>query len=227
MKHLLLTFCLFCSTTFAADPTPAPQQRFTLPLSDGTTAQAVFLPAPDDAFYLVYPTASGQLVIMNVIPTEPNPEPVPPDPVPPAETLHVAVVHDPANSSAQQRQVMCDPTWRDHVPAPHVFEGIFPANHVDANTGTMPEHMAPYLEAAADTPLPCLILLNENLKPVAVVPLPDSANGILELIRKHGGNKNANTDNRRKQLPASDNRTSGPPRPHIGRTACRMLAQAV
>lgn len=223
----MLTAILLCMSAIAADPTPAPQQRFALPLSDGTTAQAVFLPAPDDAFYLVYPTKSGQLVFMHVIQGDPNPDPVPPDPVPPAKTLHVAVVHDPAKSSALQRQIMCDPSWRDHVPDPHVFEGIYPADHVDPNTGQATEHMAPFLEAAAGHPLPCLVLLNENKKPVAVVPLPDSASGILEQIRKHGGQTTNDPNNRREQLQGTNNLPPGPPRTQTGRISDRMLSQEV
>jgi hypothetical protein len=208
MKTIILsTLVLFCSSAFADEPTPAPSQRFSLPLADGSTTQAIFLPAPNDAFHLVYATKSGTLVILNVSKTQPGPQPPVPPPPFPAKLLKIAVVHDPFKSTTQQRQVMCDMAWRDHIPAPHKFCGILPYDLIDPNSGAIPDAQAPFLEAGQNHALPCLILLNEENKPIAIEPLPDSASGILELIRKHGGQTNEPADNQREQLPRSNRPT--------------------
>lgn len=226
LSTLTLLICLY-SGTLAAEPTPAPSQRFALPLSDGTSTQAVFLAAPKNAFHLVYATKSGTLIFLNVTKPGPEPEPIPPEPIPPAEMLKVAVINDPAASTPQQRQIMADPAWRDHIPTPHEFCGIIPFGLIDPTTGTAPAEQAPFLKAAEGHALPCLILLNENGKPVFVGPLPDSAKTILELIRKHGGNTHERTDNRRKQLQTSPTRTTRPTRTRLTSIRNGLPAQAI
>ena len=89
--YLAKLFCL--STTLAvgsiataAEPTPAirPNYAFTLPLTDGTTAQACLLPITADHAYLVYATKSGTIVSWTISRQPPSPSPDPqPTPVPP------------------------------------------------------------------------------------------------------------------------------------------------
>lgn len=86
----LMVLAILIATASHADqnpiPAPAIGTSFSLPLSDGTTAQALFLPAPAGQTYLVYSTKTGQIGLLTTTTTTPNsptPEPNPP-PVPPA-----------------------------------------------------------------------------------------------------------------------------------------------
>ena len=210
----------------AGEPTPAPSQRFALPLSDQTTTQAVFLSAPNKCLHLVYATQSGKLVFWHLSQTEPDPGPLPPIPPPPVKSLRIAVVHDPTKSTAQERQVMADTAWRATLPPPHEFSGIIPAGLVDPNTKTMPAAQAPFLQAAKGHALPCLVLLNESDAVVTVIDLPGSAAAILKLVRKHGGSQNATPRNRRRKLPTSSRGTTRPSRQDPDTKRARVFASA-
>lgn len=70
----------------AQTPAPALQTPFVLPLADKTTAQAVLLPAPAQAAWLVYATREGKIGFWTMTPTNPTPPPEPqpqPQPQPP------------------------------------------------------------------------------------------------------------------------------------------------
>ena len=218
---------LLYSPTIANEPAPAPSQRFTLPLSDGTNTQAVFLAAPKNNLHLVYATRSGQLIVWNLSRDGPVPPPPPPPPPPPVDSLRIAVVHDPSAVNPKQRQVMADPAWRAAVPPPHKFAGIIPFGLLDPNTGAVPSAQAPFLKAAKGHALPCLVFLNESFAVVAVVPLPDSAAAILLLIEKHGNKTNVNTNNRRKQLQPSDRRKTQSLRPNRKKQETGLPATAI
>ncbi len=192
-----------------AEALPCCDKRFSLPLADGTDAEAVFLPASDSGLHLVYATRFGKLMVLHVSHEEPEPGPIPPDPPVPVTSLQVAVVHTPLESTIDQRRIMADPAWRSALPSPHKFSGIIPADYVDPNTNTTPDAQAKFIKAAGETPLPCLVLLNENDSTIFVCPLPESAGAILKLIEKYGGKTNVNPDNRRRKLQTSTRRTSG------------------
>ena len=226
MKPFIASIWLLAILTpaLASEPLPAPSQRFALPLSDGTTTQAVFLPAPGDSMHLVYATSSGQLVFLNVMKTEPGPDPIPPDPIPPATSVLVAIVHDPVNSSAQQRQIMADRTWRDAIKAPNQFCGIIPSDYIDANTGTTPEEQDRFLRAARGAALPCLVMLNEKSEIVLCIPLPETAEEILKHVKKYGDTKHGDTNNRRVKLSPSNRPTHRPANSAQYRRGAGMLA---
>jgi len=216
-----------CNSSSFGQDTPAVNKRFRLPLAGDTTTAAVFLAAPKNNLHLIYATPAGNLVWWHLTQTEPDPGPVPPPPPPPVKSLRVAVVHDPARSTANERRIMADAAWRVALPPPHEFSGIIPFGLLDPNTKKPPIRQRPFLQAAKGHALPCLVLLNESSVVVAVYPLPESATAILKLVRKHEGQKNADTDNRRKQLSQSDRRKTRSPRARLESRPARLLTTAV
>jgi len=223
MKSILFAALVgYAASCFAQDG-PAVNKRFSLPLADGTTAEAVFLPAHDDGLHLVYATRFGKLVILHVTEKDATVPPDPPDPPVPVVSLNVGVVHAPTKSTVIHRQVMADPAWRAGLHQPHKFCGIIPFDYVDPNTMTTPDAQAVFIKAAGETPLPCLVLLNENFKKVFVCPLPASAAEILKLVEKYGGKTNVKTSDRRGKLRTSHHRTSATPRLSGSRLRAGML----
>ncbi len=101
MRHYPVNlFCLFLSltltpTAWCDQPTPGPQinTRFTLPLADQTTAEAVILPTTDGAAVMVYATKSGRIAFWQMTTTDrplpPDPKPTPP---PPARPLSIITI---------------------------------------------------------------------------------------------------------------------------------------
>jgi len=76
------TLVIAAALLYQPAPPPATATPFMIPLADNTTATAVVLPGPDNASWLVYATATGQLAYYNLSPTSPGPVP-PLPPVPP------------------------------------------------------------------------------------------------------------------------------------------------
>ena len=228
IRNSILAFLLaFLPLVAHGQVMPLTGQRFALPLEDGTTTQAVILNAPQNCLHLVYATRSGQLVFLHVSQQHPEPGPVPPPPPPPAKTLHVAIVHDPAKSTAPQRQVMADRSWREAIIAPHSFDGIIPFGLIDPNTKKPPAGLVPFLQAAKDQTLPCLIFLNENKEPILQINLPNSAQAILDLFRKHGGQTNDHTSYRLRELHRRNIRDEGKNTPPKGVSESRLFATSI
>jgi hypothetical protein len=195
----MIAYALCCAPMigYAADeptPAPAPGVAFALPLSDGSQTTAKILPGPDAKHWLVYATKSGQLVVWTVAPTDPGPIPPPPPPPPIDTRLKIAIVEQPTASTPQQRGIMADKAWRTAIPPPHLFIGVLPLNIINPDTGKPPEQIAPFLRAAEGRPLPLVVLLDEFNTVYSVVPLPDSAAGILSLIPKPKARAHAPTD---------------------------------
>jgi len=188
-------------------PAPAPNQPFTLPLANGTTASAVILQGPAETLHLVYATKEGQLVFFTLT-SHVNPIPPPP---PTPTRIKIAIVEDPTRSTPMQRQVMADRKWRDHIPSPHTFHGVIPKNLIDPRTGVAPPEQAPFLKAATATLLPVLVFLDEKNKTVAVHALPDDAETILALIAKYESETHDHTNHRPTQLRNGHSRTSPTP----------------
>jgi len=87
------------STTHSPTPTPAPIALtcFPLPLADGSTANAIILPIPDGAAYLIYTTNDGKIGIYQILPVTsiaPTPDPAPTPSRP--QTLIIVTEIDPA-----------------------------------------------------------------------------------------------------------------------------------
>lgn len=176
---------LAASLTFGQTPTPINLQSFPLPLSDGTTGTAVFLPMPDGSAYLVVTTTTGKVGFWTLTQTNPTP---PPDPVPPTplpdDKLTLVIVEDPVKTTAQQRALLSDDAWRDFVSAKHSLIGIIPNDVKDAKTGQRPPVLAPFLGLADGQPLPWIMLYNSKGKLVYQGPLPDSSEEIISLIHR-------------------------------------------
>jgi len=224
LSLFLVTVAACCTVADAAAPTPAPGQRFALPLSSGTTTQAVFLAAPENALHLIYATPSGRLIIYHVSQPEPDPGPIPPPPPPPVKLLRIAVIHEPTASTAAQRQIMADPAWRAAIQPPHEFCGIIPFGLIDPNTGKVPPRIHPFFKAAEGHTTPVIVILNENSDTITVEPLPASTAEVLILLKKHGAINSVNTNNRRKQHPRSATRKIRPIRDIHPGTRARLYA---
>jgi len=83
--HSLYTATIIAAAALTARGATEPAATFPLPLKDGTTANAAFLPTQNGQAYLVYATSTGQLGSYLLTPTNsPNPQPPAPTPTPPA-----------------------------------------------------------------------------------------------------------------------------------------------
>lgn len=91
-KALLSFVCLstLCATSNSTAQAPALTASFpfNVPMTDGTTSQAVILPKNDGSAYLVISSPTGQLGLFLLTPQTtppptPNPTPPPPPPTPP------------------------------------------------------------------------------------------------------------------------------------------------
>lgn len=177
----LILALVLCTTAALADTTPAPAigQRFALPLSDGTVAQAVILAGPDQVSHLVYATSTGQLVFLPIGTQNVNP-PIPP---PQPGKKRVAIVEDPSRTTWAIRQVLADKTWREYVTTSHDFLGVIPADLIDPETQKPPPRLSAALNAATGRSLPCVVILDQNDAVVSVADLPSTAAELLNSIK--------------------------------------------
>ena len=190
--QMLLPF-LGCLLMGAAPPTsqiPSPEieSQFPLLLSDGTTAQAVFLPVNDGNLYLVYATRQGKLGFWTLTK---GTGPIPPDPIPPPPPvptrLTIVVVEDPERSTQIERDILADDRWRGLAMEKHNFLGIIPIDLVDNRTGKPPALLAPFLDLAKGKALPWTILADAKGNVVWQGHLPNSPDDFANLIKKFGG----------------------------------------
>lgn len=184
LSWLLLTV----GSAAAQTPAPAPTTQFPLPLADGTSATAQFLPTQNGAGWLVYATSSGKLATYYLTPTQPGPQPIPPTPVPPTPTkLTIAIVEDPATTSQTQRSVLCEPTWRKLATEKHDFVGIIPNDVIDKRTGQPPPRLAPFLDRAKLHNLPWIMFSDSAGVIVWEGQVPTSALELTKLLQRYGG----------------------------------------
>lgn len=195
-KQTILPFALWLMLTAASalsqTPAPATHSRFQLPLTDGTTASAVFLPTLNGQAYLVYATPTGKLGLYLVTPTEPSPTPEPPvpplPPLPPVpQRLTIVIVEDPARTTQAQRSILADPTWRELAKQKHDFRGIAPKDLISKETGKPPTDLQLFLARAPADRLPWILFATSSGAILYEGPLPATAAALTELIRKHGG----------------------------------------
>jgi len=193
-------------------PAPAPFQPFSLPLTDKTTATAVILPIDATTAYLVYTTSTGSLGFwtMTQSTTPLPPDPIPPDPTP-LEKLTIAIVENPSATSAAQRQVLADLTWRKRAAEQHDFLGLIPSDLRDARTGEPPAHLLPFLERAKLHNLPWIIMCDDRGAIVWEGPLPATAAKLLNLI--------PNLENKTNGPPSDNPNRLAPPRTRSSRTS--------
>jgi hypothetical protein len=189
---LLLTAGLTAGLFAAEPPAPAVGQRFSLPLADGTAAQAVVLSGPDGTSQLVYATSTGQLVFL---PIGKQDVPPPPPPPPPGRK-RVAIVEDPSRTTFAHRQILADKSWREYVANAHDFLGIIPADLIDPDTNLPPPHFAPAIAAAKNHALPCLVVLDQNNELVEATTVPASAAELLATLQRLSRKISHDTPNR-------------------------------
>jgi hypothetical protein len=159
-----------------------------LPLADGSTAQARFLPTHDGEAWLVYATKSGKLGTYYLTPKDPGPQPNPIPPVPPVPTkLTIAIVEDPARTTQAERQVLTDPAWRTPAAAKHNLLGIIPNDLIDKETGQPPPRLAPFLDRAKMHNLPWIMLTDQAGTIIWEGQVPTTAAELINLIKRYGG----------------------------------------
>ncbi len=167
---------------------PALHQNFELQMEDGTTAQAVFLPASNGNLYLVYATQRGKLGFWTLTK---GTDPIPPDPDPPPPPeptrLTIVVIEDPERSTQIERDILADDRWRGLAMEKHNFLGILPVDLVDKRTGKPPTLLAPFLELAKGKELPWTILADAKGNVVWQGHLPNSPDDFANLIKEKGG----------------------------------------
>lgn len=179
---------LAAAAALAQPPALAPSVPFTLPLTDGTMAQAQFLPTQNGEGWIAYATNSGKLATYYLTPTRPGPQPDPIPPVPPQPTrLTIAIVENPAATTQPLRAVLASPEWREEAAAKHNFLGIIPNDVIDKKTGQPPPRLAPFLDRAKTHDLPWVMFTNAQNVILWEGQLPSSATELKNLIKKYGG----------------------------------------
>lgn len=89
---LLILFSLnLTGTSFAQAPLPQPALPFHLPIADGTSATAVYLPTADGQASIVYATKNGHLGLLTIT-SKPNPTPTPTPPPEPPKPVQLSIV---------------------------------------------------------------------------------------------------------------------------------------
>ncbi len=177
-------------------PAPAPNVRFSLPLTDGTTAQAAIIPTTDKAAALIYATPRGELVWYILTGTTPPPPipPPPPPPVPPPPTptkLQVGIVEDPEKTTPDQARVLLNREWRDYVTKTQTLVGVIPNAIIDKETNKPPALLVPFLTAAAGKTLPRLIALDLSGRIVLDLSLPETAAAIAAALKPYERSQHA------------------------------------
>ncbi len=179
---------LIVPTAAAAVPTPAPMKPFALPLSDGTTTEAVLLPIDADHMWMVYAQRDGKIGFWRM---SRSLDPIPPDPVPPPPPeptrLTIVIVEDPERSTQVERDILADDEWRGLAMEKHSFLGIIPVDLIDKRTGKPPPLLAPYLNLSKGKELPWMILSDDAGNVIWSGHLPESPEAVTDLIKRYGG----------------------------------------
>jgi hypothetical protein len=190
-QKLLPFFLIAWLTAQAAigqTPAPARNKMFQLPLSDGTTANAVVIPTIEGNASLVYATAKGELVIYYLMKNEVNPEPKPNPPPPPIpQKLTIAIVEDVTKTTDDQLRVLSSLEWRNLAADNHNFLGIIPQGVIDKKTGKVPAKLDPFLKRSEGHVLPWLMFAGANGSILFEATLPQTSAEIISLIHKYGG----------------------------------------
>jgi len=204
---------------------PAVGRPFLLPLADDTQATAGILQAPDRKLYMVYATPTGELALYHLGPiADIEPDPTPPTP-PTPDGFQIAIIENPAKSTAAQRKVMSDKTWRDQVKPPNTFTGILPFGYVDPTTNTVPANLKPFFDAATNQPLPLVVLLDTNGQLFAVQPLPATTAGMLDLLKLKRSKPSGTPPDQRRKLSVPQKRTLSPNQSRPSCKGCRLPPQ--
>jgi hypothetical protein len=200
-KFFLLWIFLLGSVSNIKAQTPAPQieQLFQLTISDGTQAQAVFLPTLDGQLHLVYATSSGKIGLYLISPKL-SPGPVPPIPIPPippmppvpptpqpTQKLIIGIVEDPAATTFEQKTVLVNKEWRELATTKHTFIGLIPQNITEGDTNSPPASLVPFLDRAKGKNLPWVVLFDMRSKLLWEGSLPKTPSEMTAIIKKFGG----------------------------------------
>jgi hypothetical protein len=107
--------------------------------------------------------------------------------VPPTPTkLTIAVIENPATTSAADRAVLADPIWRQPAALKNTFLGIIPSDLIDKATGQPPPRLAPFLVRAGLHNLPWIIFANDAGTIIWEGSVPTTAAELAALIAKYG-----------------------------------------
>jgi len=169
-------------------PVPQVETLFQLTMSDGTQAQAVFLPTTEGRCYLVLSTVSGKIGLWTMIRTK---SPLPPDPDPKpnpiAQKLTIGIVEEPSITTFEQKKVLVDKEWRELATSKHTFVGLIPQKITEGETNEPPAALVPFLNRAKGKPLPWIVLFNDAGKLVWEGELPKTPSEMTSVIKKFGG----------------------------------------
>lgn len=180
---LVLSTALLTPLCWGQTPAPAANKEFNLPLADGTTGTALILPTSEGQAYLVYTTPTGKLgSYLMKTGTTPNPVDPPPTPTPTPTRLTIAIVEDPATTTAQQRAILAAPAWRGLANEQHAFLGIIPNDLKEAKTGQPPALLAPFLNRSKGHALPWVMLYDSAGNLFWEGPLPTTAQAMTALL---------------------------------------------
>jgi len=106
-------------------------------------------------------------------PVPPNPDPPIPDP--PLPTTEVVIVRETSTTTPEQAAVILDRTWEQLA-----REAGVTVQRLDRDQ--LPARLLPLKDKAKDGPVVCFIC--EDVAKAVVVPLPDSAEALTEIVRE-------------------------------------------
>ena len=167
--RLSLIACMLLVTPAASAAAPPPPADILLPPG------AVVIVSVDNHAWLIYGPVDGSAPVVAAAFRFGGevPVPIPQDPTPPPGTVTgVMIVENQEDRTAAQATVMDDPTWQAAAKAAGLTWAIEDRDGKQA---------APML-GAITIPLPVVVWVGEDGKPVAVVPLPATVEEMRTLI---------------------------------------------
>jgi len=112
-------------------------------------------------------------------PDPPDPPPDPPDPPPPVQVIEVVVVYETETRSPEQATVMLDTGWKTAL-----TERVPPVPFQVLDRDHLGDRLQPLKDKAADGPV-IVFLGGSGVDGAVCYPLPDSIEGLRELVKEH------------------------------------------
>lgn len=157
-------------------------------MTDGKTANAVYIMTSDQKEILVIANSQGNLQVYflskDQTPLPPDP-PKPPTPTP--QELTIAIVEDPCCTPLKQKAVLTDRAWRDKASADHNFIGVIPSSVIDLTTNKPPTQFQVYLDRAKTKTRPWLMFYGEDGRLLFEGAVPQTTAEMLGLLKQYGG----------------------------------------
>jgi len=169
--------------TNAAAPPIKLQEQFQIPLTDGSSGNAIALQTADGNLTLIICTKEGKISLLT-IKTIDNQPPVPPPPPPPigGKLKRVIIIENPMETTISQRQVLSDERWKSTINDKSAVISIIPIDLIDPETRKPPKELEDYIRDSEGKQLPYIFFIDQNKNRLKETTLPGSTTEMIALI---------------------------------------------